>query len=203
MDEYLYPGERVLEEQAANLLLGLDLTENFGTPQGRAAALLITARALAKAIEGEAIGGRLYLTNYRFFFASHGLNWTKGSYGIFLPTVGEPRETDGLLSDQLTIPSNANVHRFVVRKAKLFTGILSELRAETPAYREAPPKTREQLRAIVEADVAKIGEGVAAKWPGTSLSTEMIQLIGQSVEAKETDAIQALAIVSALELFLD
>lgn len=195
MEAILYPGERVLEEQPANLLVGMDLTERFEAPQGPVTALAVTARALLTAIEGESIGGRLYLTSYRFHFASHGLNWTRGSYSIFLPTVGAPHETDGLLSDQLTVPSRAHVHRFVVRNAELFTGILEEAKKSAPG--------RAELAALVERDPAKIGEGVAAKWPGTAPSEDLIRLIGQSVEAKEADAIQALAVLTALELFLD
>lgn len=195
MDEYLFPGERVLDEQAANLLLGLDPTENFGTPHGPATALLVTARSLAKAIEGEAIGGRLYLTSHRLFFVSHGANWTRGSYGVFLPMIGEPLLTDGLLSDQLSVASRTHVHRFVVRNAPLLAEILAEAKKTMP--------DRAELGRLVLADLDKVGAGVAAKWPGTHPSAEILSLIEQSVEAKETDALQALAILSALELFVD
>lgn len=193
MDDALLPGEKVLEHQPANLLVGLDLDAAPAAP-GVLGALLTTARGVATAIQGEPIAGTLSLTSHRFYFKSHGANWAEGSYSIFLPTVTGQKETDGLLSDQLTVRSRANVHRFVVKNAHAFTDALADARSQSPSL--------EALKAQVVAELDKVGSGLAAKWPGTSPSEDMILLVEQSVEAKETDAIQALAVITALELFV-
>jgi hypothetical protein len=80
-------------------------------------ALYVTARALASLVKGSAIGGELTLTNYRFHFASHGLNSTRGAYSIFVPTVRDASEITGLISDQLTLTTRTATHRFTVRKS--------------------------------------------------------------------------------------
>jgi hypothetical protein len=193
MDDVLLPGEKVLESQPANLLVGLDL-DTAPHPPGVLGALLTTAKGVAQAIQGEAVAGTLWLTSHRFYFASRGMSWTRGSYSIFLSTILDQKETDGLLSDQLTVRSRANVHRFVVRNAHGFVDALADARSQSPSVAT--------LKEQILAELDKVGSGLAAKWPGPHPSEDMIHLVEQSVEAKETDAIQALAVISALELFV-
>lgn len=194
MKPAMLPGERALFSQAANLLLGGLSLEAGAPPAGRFDALVSTARGLASMWKGSAIGGTLTLTNDRFYFASHGMNWTTGSYSLFVPTVVRAHAIIGLISDQLTIETKTGVHEFVVRNAKTFLGALDDARADA--------KPVEALQAKVRANLDKIGDGIETLWDGTSVDDAVFETLRQTHERAPGSAIRVLGALTTLDLML-
>lgn len=195
MDAALLANERIILSQPARLLLGMEQApqspapaiEPFGAMRG-------TAAALARFIQGQPIDGQLYLTNYRFYFESHGDNWSKGTYSIFLPTIESEYERDGILSDELRIESKSASHRFVVRNAKEFVDAL-----EDPARDKADVDV---LRIYVPAELERVSAGSAALWKGEHPSAEVLSSLEAAVADKQANALAALGVLTALELFV-
>jgi len=195
MDAALLPNERIILSQPARLLLGMDqgiqspapAIEPFGAMRG-------TASALARFIQEQPIDGQLYLTNYRFYFESHGENWAKGSYSIFLPTIESEYERDGILSDELRIESKAASHRFVVRNASEFVDALND-----PQRGAVDP---EVLRIYVPAELERVSAGAAVLWKGEHPSAEVLSGLEDAVEGKQANTLAALGVLTALELFV-
>ncbi|OOG91730.1 hypothetical protein [Bacillus pseudomycoides] len=70
----LFKGERVVMERKANAIIDF---KDFGMKK-------IKYSPFRK---HEAIGGKLYVTNYRLIFKSHPINRVRGMYSILLPTI--------------------------------------------------------------------------------------------------------------------
>lgn len=195
MDAALLPNERIILSQPARLLLGMDQAaqspapaiEPFGAMRG-------TAAALVSFIQGQPIDGQLYLTNYRFYFEAHGENWANGTYSIFLPTVESELERDGILSDELRINSKTGQHRFVVRNASEFVDGLNDPQRAAPDV--------EVLKIYVTAELDRVGAGMSSLWKGTHPSAEVLAGLEDAVEGKQANALRALAVLTALELFV-
>lgn len=62
----------------------------------------------------EAIGGKLYLTNYRILFASHAFNRVTGIFSIYLSTLTDVRNTSILFVQKLTVSTSTQSFEFVV-----------------------------------------------------------------------------------------
>jgi len=62
----------------------------------------------------EAIGGRLHLTNYRLIFKSHSFNRLRGTFGVFLPTIHEVRNSSSGVKRQLEVVTKSQRFTFVV-----------------------------------------------------------------------------------------
>ncbi len=195
MDAALLANERIILSQPARLLLGVEAPtdapapaiEPFGAMRG-------TAAALARFIQGQPIDGQLYLTNYRFYFESHGENWAQGSYSIFLPTIVSEYERDGILSDELRIESQSASHRFVVRNAKEFVDALEDPQRKRP--------DAEVLRIYARAEMDRVSAGAKHLWQGEHPSPEVLAGLEGAVEGKQANALAALGVLTALELFV-
>ncbi|MDM5153664.1 hypothetical protein QUF88_07435 [Bacillus sp. DX1.1] len=97
----LFEGERVVIERKANAIINF---KDFGMEK-------IKHSPFRKK---EAIGGKLYVTNYRFIFKSHSLNRVRGMYSILLPTIQSVRDISFLLVKKIEVISNGNTYVFVV-----------------------------------------------------------------------------------------
>lgn len=62
----------------------------------------------------EAIGGKLYLTNYRLIFKSHGFSQLKGRFSIFLPTVLEFKDMSFILTRKISVRTKLTKFDFVM-----------------------------------------------------------------------------------------
>lgn len=62
----------------------------------------------------EAIGGTLYLTNYRLIFDAHALNRVKGTFSIFLPTIRQHQNASGLIIRKIRVATGRQSFEFVV-----------------------------------------------------------------------------------------
>lgn len=80
-DEWL-DGERNILERKSNLMINI---KDYGM------------KKKFTFTNNEAIGGTLYLSNYRLIFKSHPINRVKGTYSILLTTIRSARDSSGLL----------------------------------------------------------------------------------------------------------
>ncbi|MEH7111624.1 GRAM domain-containing protein [Neobacillus niacini] len=112
-DEWL-DGERIILERKANLMINIKdygMKKKF-TPSSQ-----------------EAIGGKLYLSNYRLIFKSHPINRVKGTYSILLPTVRSVRDSSGLLMKKIEVNVSGNSFEFVVWGRKELLTKIEELKS--------------------------------------------------------------------------
>lgn len=61
----------------------------------------------------EAIGGKLYLTNYRLLFTSHAFNRVTGTFSIYLSTITDVKNTSILLARKFMVSTTAQSFEFV------------------------------------------------------------------------------------------
>ncbi|MFE4695840.1 hypothetical protein ACFRIC_02000 [Streptomyces sp. NPDC056738] len=101
----------------------------------------------------EAIGGRLYLTNYRMVFTSHRFNRVRGSFSIFLPCVEEVRDSSFAATRQITVHTGTQDFTFVVWGIPRLLETVDECRAEFDASYVA------DLAAMALAEPWKLGGG--------------------------------------------
>jgi hypothetical protein len=91
------------------------------------------ARAVT-ADDGEATGGRLYLTNYRLVFRPRGARRTPGGTAVLLPTVKDLRHTPDGRRERLEVVTGTQRLTFTVRGAlRLIAAIV--LRVDVDAER--------------------------------------------------------------------
>ncbi|MFF8538031.1 hypothetical protein ACN6K9_002466 [Streptomyces sp. SAS_267] len=78
----------------------------------------------------EAIGGRLYLTNYRLVFTSHRFNRVRGTFSVFLPCIEEVRDSSFAATRQLAVHTGTQDFTFVVWGIPRLIEAVDECRAE-------------------------------------------------------------------------
>jgi hypothetical protein len=121
----LLPGEAVVLRKNANAVIALadyGLTP-FSGGIGKAMELIGMAGA-------EAIGGRLYLTNYRLLFMAHGLNRVRGASSLYLPHIQEIRNSSSGLIRRVTIVTTTHQAVFVVWGVAALINAVNRARAE-------------------------------------------------------------------------
>ena len=147
MDEYLFEGEHILETKPANFVLSL--TEH-GLPRFRFDGAMGAVGMTGK----EAIGGKLYLTNYRLFFQSHSINRFNGAFSIFLPTIEETRDISRFLAKKMEVMTPSYQYEFVV------WGIPKLMAAITEARTGFTPAQIEVLQTVAQNQPEKGGDGL-------------------------------------------
>ncbi|MET8860368.1 hypothetical protein [Streptomyces sp. NPDC004579] len=78
----------------------------------------------------EAIGGRLYVTNYRLVFISHRFNRVRGTFSIFLPCIDEVRDSSFAATRQITVHTGTQDFTFVIWGIPRLLDTVDECRAE-------------------------------------------------------------------------
>ncbi|MGW3909913.1 hypothetical protein ACWEBX_00025 [Streptomyces sp. NPDC005070] len=101
----------------------------------------------------EAIGGRLYLTNYRLVFTSHRFNRVCGTFSVFLPCIDEVRDSSFAATRQVTVHTGTQDFTFVVWGIPRLLDAVDECRAEFDDAYVA------DLAAMVLAEPWKLGGG--------------------------------------------
>ena len=61
----------------------------------------------------EAIGGKLYLTNYRLIFTSHAFNRVTGTFSIYLSTITDVKNTSVLFARKFTVSTSNQSFEFI------------------------------------------------------------------------------------------
>lgn len=137
----LFKGERVVIERKANAIINF---EDFGMKKIKGSPFRKT----------EAIGGKLYVTNYRLIFKSHSLNRVKGMYSILLPTIQSVRDISFLLMKKIEVISNGNTYVFVVWGIKELLEEIERVKSNLSI------EEKTWLENIRNSDEEKCGEGL-------------------------------------------
>ncbi|MFI0960908.1 hypothetical protein ACH4S8_05760 [Streptomyces sp. NPDC021080] len=144
--EELLPGEGIILRKNANAVIDV-----------RAAGLSRFAfddlMWLVGMRNAEAIGGRLYLTNYRLVFKAHRFNRVRGTFSIFLPCVEEVRDSSFAATRQITVHTGTQEFTFVVWGVPRLIGTVDECRSEFDDAYVA------DLAALAVAEPWKLGAG--------------------------------------------
>ncbi|MFI5823685.1 hypothetical protein ACIA8I_32020 [Streptomyces rishiriensis] len=147
--EELLPGEGIILRKNANAVI--DLRE-AGLSRFAFDDLMWLVGMQGK----EAIGGRIYLTNYRLVFKSHRFNRVRGTFSVFLPSIEEVRDASFAVTRQVAISTGMQDSTFVVWGIPHLIEAIEQCRAEfDPAYTV-------ELAALVLAEPWKIGGGLQA-----------------------------------------
>lgn len=151
MDDYLLPGENIIETKGANFLLRLDENElrQFGV-----FGVDSEMRLLGLGEGKESIGGKLYLTNFRLFFHSHSVNRFTGSLSIFLPKIIETKQTSGLITKVMEVVTLDYSFEFIA------WGVPKFMTAVAAARDSLLPQQTEDLRIAVHDSPEKCGDGL-------------------------------------------
>lgn len=107
----LLPGEKIVTGELSNFVIRID---HVGLKRFAFDQLLWTVGMKNK----EALGGKIYLTNYRLVFKSHQLNRLRGMVSIFLPTVLEISDNSNLIGDKIQIKTKYSNIELVVNDSK-------------------------------------------------------------------------------------
>lgn len=195
-------------EQAANAQFGIDRTEpppaimrNLGPEhdliESSARILAGTAQALWKLsteFKG-ALAGHLYLTSYRVYFATRGINLHSGSYSIFLNTIATDQYDKGWISDQLKVQTRTAKYFFALRHGKEFAYALEEA-----AGRPAQLGTLRELLLARFDNVMRDIPGITAAQPD---ATTAIAVCERAARENKLNILQLSAIANAIELLHD
>ncbi|MEU7425721.1 hypothetical protein [Streptomyces sp. NPDC040750] len=145
--EHLLPGEGIILRKNANAVI--DVRE-AGLSRFAFDDLMWLVGMRGK----EAIGGRMYLTNYRLVFKSHRFNRVRGTFSVFLPTIEEVRDASFAVTRQVTVSTAMQDFTFVVWGIPQLIDTIDECRAEFDGAYTA------ELARLVLAEPWKIGDGL-------------------------------------------
>ena len=103
----LQVGEELLLSKKANFVIAVS---EYGLSRFGADDLMWIADLEGK----EAIGGKLYVTNYRLIFISHSLNRISGSFEIFLPAITKTYNSSRGITKSITLETEIADFKFIV-----------------------------------------------------------------------------------------
>jgi hypothetical protein len=142
----LLSGESVIISKLANSVIELKEYELKRLPYDQLMAL--------SGFKGkEAIGGQLYLTNYRLIFKSHSLNRLRGKFSIFLPTIQETKNNSSFLSKKLEVVTQTQRFEFVV------WGVPELITKIKDSTKNITSQDKEYLGTVVSSDYDNLDEG--------------------------------------------
>ncbi|MFF1812749.1 hypothetical protein ACFVXW_27190 [Streptomyces sp. NPDC058251] len=132
----------------------------------------------------EAIGGRVYLTNYRLVFKAHRFNRVRGTFSVFLPSIEEVRDSSFAVTRQATVSTATQDLTFVVWGVPQLIDTIDQCRAEfDDAYIT-------ELATLVLAEPWKIGHGLqtVARYEALNMSLSAARMRGDFSAAATTIA---------------
>ena len=103
----LQAGEELLLSKKANFVIAVS---EYGLSRFIADDLMWVAGLEGK----EAIGGKLYVTNYRLIFISHSLNRISGFFEIFLPAITKTYNSSRGITKSITLETEIADFKFIV-----------------------------------------------------------------------------------------
>lgn len=198
MNEMLLPGEKVLATRPANLMFGFEQTEEVIKQNPAVDATSAIAQVVAlipSMVKLRSIGGKLHVTTYRLYFASHRLNTTRGSCSIFWPTITYDEPIAGVFAGQLVVKTHVVTYRFAVRDAKELSQLLRSTKEK--------PVDVAALRTHALAAVDKVSAGISPFWVGPLKTPEQIKALESTLQEKKANSIQVVGLMGLLELFVD
>jgi hypothetical protein len=103
----LLPAEIVLMKEGANYTIRL---RDYQLPTSAFRVLMPLIGMAGK----EAVGGLLYVTNYRLIFQTHEINRVQGTFDIFLPTIRNLQNKSFLFIRRIRITTGTHTYELVV-----------------------------------------------------------------------------------------
>lgn len=143
----LLPGETLILSKNANAVIEID---EHGLSRFAFDHLMGVIGMRGK----EAIGGRLHLTNYRLIFKAHAFNRLRGTYGVFLPTVRQLRDTSSGVKRQCEVATETQKFTFVVWGVP---GLISAIHSACSALGD---EAKAQLGELALAHPERVGDGL-------------------------------------------
>ncbi|KAH7191639.1 hypothetical protein BKA60DRAFT_612912 [Fusarium oxysporum] len=144
------PGEKVLMKKAANAMININdykLIRFFADDLAR----LFGKENL------EAIGGKLYLTNYRLLFKSHSINRVTGKFSVALPTIIAVEDTSKFLTKRIDVTTSTETFQFVVWGIPELIDKINETRLALE------PVEAKRLQSLVLENYKVFGDGMTLK----------------------------------------
>ena len=180
MNDALLPGEKLLATRPANLMFGFEVDAKLadGHP------LLMFAKLVPLLAKARSLGGKLHLTTYRLYFATHRLNSTRGTCSIFLPTIVYDEPVTGPFAGQWVVKTRGASHRFAVRDPKELSQLLRQTKEK--------PLDAAELRTHAKANLQKVSEGIGPLFESKDLEGV--------VKEKRANALQLVGLLNAHDL---
>ncbi|MDM8556144.1 GRAM domain-containing protein [Desulfococcaceae bacterium HSG7] len=147
IDDDIFDGESIIQTKKANAVIKVD---EYGLKKFGFDKFLSIYGMKGK----DAIGGKIYLTNYRLIFKSHWCNRVSGKFSIFLPTIKGVKNTSKLITRKMEVRTDTQRFEFVVWGPSAF---ISQIKAVKDAI------SQEQIEFIhtnAAKDYKKCGEGL-------------------------------------------
>jgi len=143
----MLPNENLIQEKAANAVIKV-------AERGLSDFAFNDFMWVAGMKGKEAMGGKLYLTNCRMIFKSHGFNRLKGKFSIFLPTIKWIRDSSHLMTRKIEVSTHTTLFEFVM------WGIPDFIRRTNEQLMKITPESTYELREIALGNFDKCGEGL-------------------------------------------
>ncbi|MEU9099577.1 hypothetical protein [Streptomyces sp. NPDC048361] len=121
----------------------------------------------------EAIGGKLYVTNYRLVFCSHFANRATGRFSLFLPVISAVRDSSWGVRRQIEVSTRTHQFSFIAWGIPRLTATIEGLRQDWS------PDRVTWLAETATAECDKLGKGLAPR-PSQALGQGMsrIEFVG-------------------------
>lgn len=144
----------------------------------------------------EAIGGKIYLTNYRLIFKSHNINRVKGKFSIFLHTINSIRDSSFLITKKISVTTKLSEYSFVI------WGIPAFIKETEVARNKITENDIMNMQSEILSNYEKCGEGL--KIFGGMEALNKIFLTGgkaQQLFDLVTNPLEGLGVMALEELF--
>jgi hypothetical protein len=143
----LLKGEHIIKEKMANLII---VPKDFNLKKFAFDKMMWTVGMKDK----EALGGKLYLTNYRLLFKSHAVNRLTGTVSIFLPTIKMVKNSSYFVTRKITVQTLHAKVDFVIWGIKEF---INKINAQQALLSHEQVET---IRQLVKEDPAQVIYGL-------------------------------------------
>lgn len=182
----LIPGERIIHEQATNAVIKID-------DYGLLSFFRNDLRWIDSLIGMEAIGGWIYITNYRIIFKSHSINRVTGKLTIFLPNIINIANTSFLFRKAVTINTKYQTYEFVIWQVPHFIDIVNSEKNQLSNDKI------EELKKITIININKVGDGLEVN-PIVSLLSQAV-FSPELITTKSKNKINASNILNIIQLY--
>lgn len=165
----LFPGEKIILSKNANSVIKV---KDYGLKE-----IPMLLRNTMGFDSKEAIGGKLYLTNYRFVFKSHALNRLRGKFSIFLNTVKAMKDASVLIVKKMEMDTEGQSYEFVV------WGIREIIQCAEQAKRQITKEHFAEIMEHIKENREKLGEGYDYCKLADFLVSNNVEVIKNAMEA--------------------
>lgn len=180
----LLPAEVVVRDQGANYVIRLE-DYNLSSAEWKVLMPLIGMRGQ------EAVGGKLYLTNFRLIFQAHAINRVLGTFSIFLPTIRRLDNASVLIFKRVRVTTTWQSFVFVIWGVP---AIIAAIRHAQAALKQSQ---QDDLRHLVAANLDVCIEDPELRQAAELLKQDMKLDVGTLIHR---DSLDSLSLYSLREM---